>query len=110
MLIFASITPWLAFGLAVALLAAVVLGPHNWRVHRVRKAYRALPQQVRGYVLDAVRNAAPAGRSVTFLRLTDREATDQRELAIASHVGGSPYAEAGDQWPMHDGEPARFLM
>jgi hypothetical protein len=45
---------------------------------------------------------------VTLLRLDGDRRCDCQEALLRSHVGGVPYAEAGDDWPT-DG-PARFLL
>ena len=109
-LVFGSLTGWLGAGLAIVLLLAVVLGPHNWRVYRARRTFRQLPDDVKKHVLEAISRAASARPSVTFLRLSEHPAESVRDLAIKSHVGGSPYTEAGEEWPTCEARPARFLL
>jgi hypothetical protein len=45
---------------------------------------------------------------VTFLRLDKDHKCDGGDVKLQSHVGGVPYAEAGEEWPA--GSPAKFLL
>lgn len=85
--------------------------PHNVRIWRVGRIYRRLPPQVVSDILALIEHAAAHGPSVTFLRLSEEEGNDDTAL-LKSHVGGLPYAEAGDEWPQGtpEGEPAKFLL
>ncbi len=85
--------------------------PHNLRVRRVRRTYSSLPADVIEEVLRLIEQAAASGPSVTFLRLSKDDPTDE-EVLLESHVGGVPYAEAGNEWPQEtpEGEPAKFML
>jgi hypothetical protein len=101
---------WLC-GTVLALLAglfALAVLRHNLRIRRVRRAYRTLPNGVKEQVLQLIQEAARENPSVTFLRLdNDRKCGGGDEL-VQSHVGGVPYAEAGEEWPT--GSPGKFLL
>ncbi len=107
---------WIAAGLA--LLAAVVLGPHNVRIARARRAYRGLPIGVRAACIDRIAAAGGANPPFTLL-LPWEDPPAGVDAAIASRLGGVPYAEAGDTWPALEsdwdgsyqaGAPAPFLL
>lgn len=101
---------WLCAAVAVvaAGLFALALFRHNLRIRRVRSAYRSLPDDVKVQVLRLVQEASRGRPAVTFLRLDEGPPCDGLEVLTQSHVGGDPYAEAGDDWP---GEPpAKFLL
>jgi hypothetical protein len=101
----------LFFGAVLVILAAlfaVVTIRHNLRIRRVRRAYRTLPNEVKEQVLQLIREAARERPSVTFLRLADDRKCDGDEELLHSHVGGVPYAEAGEEWPT--GKPGTFLL
>src|SRR5229473_4901601 len=95
---------------------ALVCIPHNLRVWRVRRRYRALTREVRDQVFQLIRTAAAKGPAVIFLYLNKEFPCREPEIIILSHVGGVPYAEAGDTWPTRHGNPdpkrhlARFLL
>ena len=95
----------------VALLVIVCI-PHNLRVRRVRRIGKALPREVEDQVLTLIDEAGAKGPSVTFLRLDADRQVDNDDSLLTSHVGGLPYAEAGDQWPEDtaEDEPAKFLL
>ncbi|MBI3467913.1 MAG: hypothetical protein HY000_33315 [Planctomycetes bacterium] len=101
MILFGSLVGWLGVGLPILLLLAVLLGPHNWRISRARRAFRRLPDDAKKQVLDAIRGAALSGQSLTFLRLSERAVPSERDLAIESHVGGLPYVYGCDAHPEH---------
>ncbi len=90
---------------------AVLLLPHNLRVRRVRRDYRRLPKDLIDKVLGLVEATASSGPAVTFLRLDEEQRCDGA-LQVQSHVGGLPYAEAGDEWPTRADQdrPPRFLL
>jgi hypothetical protein len=100
-------------GVVLAILGLFVLVciPHNLRVRRVRRIYKSLPTGVPDQVLGLIEQVASNRPSVTYLRLTD-EVECTKEVLVQSHVGGHPYAESGDEWPMEtpDGEPAKFML
>ncbi len=101
----------LGFGaviVALAALFAVVTLRHNLRIRRVRRAYRALPNGVKEQVLRLIQGAARECPSVTFLRRDDDRQCDGSDELLQSHVGGVPYAEAGEAWPT--GPPGKFLL
>ncbi len=122
-------------------LLAIVCIPHNLRIRRVRKAFRNLPKEVKEQVLDLIEEAATKHPSMTYLLLDhevpfsqpetsvvseaaatknpsisylllDHESPcSQHETVVLSHVGGVPYAERGETWPVHaDSRPPRFLL
>jgi hypothetical protein len=90
----------------VAGLFTVVTVRHNLRIWRMRRAYKTLPDEVKEQVLRLVQEAAMEHPSVTFLRL-NKEAQYNDEL-LRSHIGGRPYAEAGDI-QLTD-SPVKFLL
>lgn len=98
--------------LGLVVLFVIVCIPHNLRVRRVRRIGKALPKEVKDRVLALIDEAGARGPSVTFLRLDDELHVDKDEILLASHVGGLPYAEAGDEWPQGtpEGEPAKFVL
>src|SRR5262245_8755173 len=96
-----------AAALVVFALVAVVIVRHNLRIRRLRQTYKKLPEPVKEQVIELIREAAEQQSSVTFLRLGE-ENTDGDQALLQSHVGGVPYAEAGDEWP--SGDPAKFLL
>jgi hypothetical protein len=96
--------------LGLLTLSVVVCVPHNLRIWRARKVYRNLPQQVKDRVLELIQEAAAHNPSITYL-LLDNEPCSKPETAVLSHVGGVPYAESGETWPVHPGsDPVRFLL
>lgn len=101
----------LGFVLGIVGLFVLICLPHNLRVRRVRRVYRSLPAEVVDQVLELIEQAAVRGPSVTFLRLAEEVAGNDAVL-IQSHVGGVPYAESGDDWPLGtpEGEPAKFML
>jgi hypothetical protein len=94
--------------LALIGLLILVCIPHNLRIRRVRRAHKALPNEVTHQALRLIEEAAKDGPSVTFLRLDETQKCEANEVVLESHVGGVPYAEAGDTWPV--GKPAKFLL
>lgn len=86
--------------------------PHNLRIWRARRVYRALPNEIKDQTLHLIEEAAKDGPSVTFLRLDEEHAGEPRQFLLESHVGGVPYAEVGDTWPIGtpEGDPAKFLL
>lgn len=86
----------------------VVIFRHNLRIRRVRRIYRNLPIGAREQVLRLIQEAARKRPSITFLRLDEEHKCDGNELLLQSHVGGVPYAEAGEEWP--SGSPGKFLL
>lgn len=92
-------------GLIVGLFLAVVI-PHNIRIWRVRRIYRNLPTGIKEQTLLLVQEAATERPAVTFLRLDEKQKCESHDVLLASHVGGVPYAEAGDEWPTG----GRFLL
>jgi hypothetical protein len=93
---------------AVGLLVIVCI-PHNLRIRRVRKAFRSLPKTVKEQTLDLIKSAAEHP-TITYLLLDD-EPCSEPEIAVMSHVGGLPYAEKGESWPIHtDLVLPRFLL
>lgn len=111
-------TTWTSLGwiavvvMAIVALLALVLVPHNLRVRRVRQIEKAIPKEIKDRVLALIDEAGTRGPSVTFLRLDDELQMDNDEILLTSHVGGLPYAEAGDEWPQGtpEGEPAKFVL
>jgi hypothetical protein len=110
MVMIGELLKWLCGIVIVALagLFAAVMLRHNLRIWRVRRAYRTLPTEANEQVLQLIRAAARERTSVTFLRLDDERKCDGHEELLQSHVGGVPYAEAGEQWPI--GKPGTFLL
>jgi hypothetical protein len=105
-----SILRWL-FGGVIVGLACVFLGLigwHNLRIRRARRDYRTLPTEVEEQVLQFIQEAAKTRRSLTFLRLDEKKECDDKDIFLQSRVGGVPYAEAGEEWPI--GSPAKFLL
>lgn len=90
-------------------LFALACLPHNLRIRRVRKAYQTLPADVIAEVLAAIERLAAKGPAVTLLRLGE-EIDCSGETLLGSHVGGIPYAEAGEKWPEVDDDPGKFLL
>lgn len=96
---------------ALAALFGLMILPHNLRVRRVRRDYALLPADVRRRVLQMISDYAAGKPSVTLLRIDPAVAYDADAMLTASRVGGLPYAEAGQCWPLDDeGEPAHFLI
>ncbi len=84
--------------------------PHNLRIWRVRKVFRSLPKDVRERVLELIEEAATQNPSVTYL-LLDESQCSETEAVVSSHVGGVPYAEKSETWPIHgNSDPPRFLL
>jgi hypothetical protein len=105
-----SVLGWL-FGTVIAGLAglfALLVLRHNLRIRRVRRVYKALPNEVKEQVLRLIQEAARERAAITFLRLNEEDKCDSNDILLQSHVGGVPYAEAGDEWP--SGSPAKFLL
>jgi hypothetical protein len=91
-------------------LFVIVCIPHNLRIWRARKVFRSLPNEVREQVLDLIEEAAAQNPSVTYL-LLDESPCSEPEAVVSSHVGGVPYAEKGETWPVYgDSNPSRFLL
>lgn|GEM_PF-1629361 len=109
-MILGSILGWTIGGLLVSLLIAVLL-PHNLRAYWARQANRNLSATVRHEILATVREMATDCPSVQMLRPVENDSVTEDDLIVKSHVGGRPYAEAGDTWPVRDGvsDPIRFL-
>lgn len=106
-----SVRGILAILLGIAGLFVIVCIPHNLRVRRVRKAFRSLPKTVKQQVLDWIEQAASHSESITYLLLDNESPSSEPETAICSHVGGVPYAERGESWPVHGtSDPPRFLL
>lgn len=101
----------LGFVFGIVGLFVLICLPHNLRVRRVRRVYRTLPAEVVDRVLQLIERAAATGPSVTFLRLAEEVARTDA-LLVQSHLGGVPYAESGDDWPLGtpEGDPAKFLL
>lgn len=99
----------LVIPLVLAGLFVLACLPHNLRIRRVRKAYQSLPAEVIAEVLAAIERLAANGPAVTWLRLGE-EVDCSGETALGSHVGGIPYAEAGETWPEVGQEPGKFLL
>jgi hypothetical protein len=105
-----SLLGWF-FGTVIGVVAGlflVALIRHNRRIRRVRRAYRTLPNEVKKQVVGLIQEATRERPSVTFLRLDDDRECDGHEELLQSHVGGVPYAEAGEEWPT--GSPGKFLL
>jgi hypothetical protein len=104
-----SLLSWLCgFGLLIlaGLFVWVVLR-HNLRVKGARRAYRNLPEQVKSEILQLIQNAA-RDRPYISLLLPDNEQLCDGSDTLQSHVGGLPYAEAGEEWP--NCHPGTFLV
>jgi hypothetical protein len=100
----------LAIILGIIGLLVIVCIPHNVRILRVRKVFRDLPQNVKDKVVELIEEAASRNPSITYLLLDDSPCSEA-ETAALSHVGGMPYAERGETWPVHsDSVPPRFLL
>ncbi len=96
---------------ALVLVFGLLILPHNLRVRRVRHEFAQLPSDVKQRVLKLIADYAAGKPSVTLLRLDPAVAFDADAALAESHVGGLPYAEAGEPWPLtEDGEPAHFLI
>jgi hypothetical protein len=66
---------------------------------------------VKDEVLELIEAAAAKNPSITYLLLDPESPCSQPETAILSHVGGVPYAERGEIWPVHPNSvPPRFLL
>src|SRR5437764_9625448 len=96
-----TLLAWLCGAVVVvaATLFAVVTIRHNLHIRRVRRAFRTLPNEVKKQVLQQIQEAARERPSITFLRLDDDRKCDGQEELVQSHVGGVPYAAAGEEWP-----------
>lgn len=107
-----STLAWIVGGAAALVVAfGLLILPHNLRVRRVRRIYAALPENVKQRVLELIARYAEGKPSVTLLRLDPAAPYDPAKLAADSHVGGSPYSEAGQPWPLdEDEQPAHFLI
>ncbi|KAJ3057117.1 hypothetical protein HK102_011099 [Quaeritorhiza haematococci] len=97
----------IAIVVVVGLLLAVIL-PHNLRVRRVRQVSRTLPTDEKDRILGLIVEMASQGPSLTLLLVDRNRRSDEEAMRLQSHVGGSPYAEAGDDRPL--GASARFLL
>jgi uncharacterized membrane protein (DUF485 family) len=103
----------MTLGIIVGIVGIVVVVciPHYVRIWRARKVFRNLPKEVKEQVLDLIQAAAAKNPCVTYLLLDDNMPCFESEIAILSHVGGRPYAEEGETWPVHaDSVPPRFLL
>ena len=102
---------WGLIGVAVvAGLVALIMVPHNLRAYRARRAYRSLPRSAIDQVLMRIEQEAARRPAVTYLRLCEESPVDE-SLMVESHVGGMPYAEAGEAWPEGTPEgPPKFLL
>jgi hypothetical protein len=105
-----NVAGWLCGGfiLALAGLAFLVVLPHNLRILRLRRIYKELPNSVKEPTLRLIQDAAATHPFVTFLWLDEKQTCDTTNLTLESHVGGAPYAEAGEVWP--GCPPAKFLL
>ena len=102
----------ISLGIAIFAVPAVLLSwsiaAHNLRVQRVRKLARSLPVGTRERILARIADAA-RGASVCTLLMPVRSSTaesisgqrPQSDIA-ASRFGGTPYGEAGEDWPRRD--------
>lgn len=88
----------------VVVLAAVVLVPHNLRMARARRVAREVPPGVRQQVLDALNALPPSGMRM----LVPAEGPGPDPYLLETHLGGLPYAEAGEGWP--EADPGTFLL
>ena len=95
--------------LAIVTVPAVLIGwsivAHNMRVWQVRKLARSLPQGTRERILARITDAARGTPCCTLL-VPARVSTDDSPGAqrpppdmMSSHFGGTPYSEAGEEWP-----------
>jgi hypothetical protein len=85
--------------LLVGLAAIIILGQKR-RIKAIQEAYKSLPKEIKDQVLELIEESARGGTFVTFLRPDrDEPCVGQREI-LESHVGGEPYAEAGEEWPV----------
>jgi hypothetical protein len=100
---------WLLVGvLGVLILIAIVLGPHNVRAWRTRRNFQQVPASDVERVLTALKDAAAVQRdAVTFLRPMHGAACDD---PTASHIGGLPFAQRGETWPLTESGPDDFLL
>jgi len=101
---------WILAALGSVVVGILIVGVirHNLRVWRVRRAYQTLPVWVRDRVLDLIQEAASGRPSMALLRPDEELQRDARDALLQSHVGGSPYAEAGDAQSIDDS--AIFLL
>jgi hypothetical protein len=96
--------------LGLIALFIIVCIPHNLRIWRVKRVFKSLPKDVRERVLELIEQAAAQNPSVTYLLLDDTPCTESKSV-VSSHVGGVPYAENGETWPVHENsDPPRFLL
>jgi hypothetical protein len=84
-------------------------------MRRVQRVYRYLPDGVKLQVLQLIERAAVGRPSFTFLRIDNNRELYREELLVNSHLGGAPYAEAGEEWPTCTRailfkSPAKFLI
>lgn len=113
----------ISLGIAILAVPAVLLGweiaTHNLRVWRVRKLARSLPVGTRERILARITDAARGASVCTLLVPVDSPMSDVPSARTspsditASHFGGPPYGEAGEQWPTREDDsmvPADFLM
>ena len=103
--------------IAVVSVPVVLLGwtiaAHNVRVWRVRRLARSLPVGTRERILARIAEAA-RGSSVCALLIpidspsgeSHSARTSQADIT-ASHFGGTPYGEAGEQWPTRDNDSVK---
>jgi hypothetical protein len=100
----------LGIGLGIVGLFIIACIPHNLRIWRVRKDFKYLPEDVKKRVLELIDEAAESNPQITYLLLNNDPCSDPA-TAVLSHVGGAPYAEAGETWPAHpNSDPPRFLL
>ncbi len=98
----------IVFGI-IGLLVLVII-PHNIRIRRVRKIFRSLPENVKEQVFWLIETAAADNPSVTYMLMDDTPCSEP-ETAASSHVGGVPYMESGETWPVSGkSDPALFLL
>jgi hypothetical protein len=106
-----SVNGRIILGIVLGLIGLVVIVciPHNVRIRRVRKVFRNLPQNVKDMVLESIEEASAQNPSITYLLL--HSPCSEPETAVLSHVGGVPYSERGETWPVHsDSDLPRFLL
>ncbi len=113
----------ISLGIALVTVPAVLLGwsiaAHNLRVWRVRKLARSLPVGTRERILARIAEAARGSSVCTLLVPVTSPTVEPANSSAspadvtASRFGGSPYGEAGEQWPTredHSTVPADFLI